>query len=220
VHDVAIFLLAFGTDVVLELLDPAFAFFPGLKVSAGTSNGVKGGHLLRRIKHISQQNAAARLADIDWERLTLLLWDDSAFLGHGSGIIGPSKLSHQCISAVVVEVHASDIGIIQSTGPASTLVVITTACTIESASGAASVRTPPTGTGKGRALVAWLVLTLKALKKIGCRFRREFIVAETDSDGTSCEVKTVHFLKSLTSLIGITEPIIALVLHWHHKGFD
>ncbi len=167
-HNVAIFLLAFGTDVVLELLNPAFAFFPVSNISALTWNGLDGSHLLRRIKHIPQQNAATRLADIDWQRLALLLWNDTAFLGHGGGIICPSKFAHQCISAVVVEVHASDIGIIQSTGPASTLVVITAACTIESAAGATSVRSSPAGTGKGRALVAGLVLTLKALKQIGC----------------------------------------------------
>ena len=53
-------------------------------------------------------------------------------------------------------------------------------------------------------------MALEALEEIGGRFWSEFVVSETDSNRTSCEIKSVHFLKSLTSLIWITESAVLL----------
>jgi hypothetical protein len=55
-----------------------------------------------------------------------------------------------------------------------------------------------------------LVLALEALKKVGGGFGGELIVAKTDTDGATCEVKAVHLFKSFTSLIWITESRTAL----------
>jgi hypothetical protein len=72
--------------------------------------------ILSGIEHVSQQDTSAGLVDGDGERLGLGL--RSGHLGSvigsgiGSGFICSGELPHQCISAVVVEIHTGYVCII------------------------------------------------------------------------------------------------------------
>ena len=61
--DLAVFLCTLSADIVLELFDPRFAFFPVLLLVCFRKRAE--GALLSGIEHISQQHAAAGLVDAD-----------------------------------------------------------------------------------------------------------------------------------------------------------
>ena len=81
------FPVLFGTlssDVVFELFDPSFTFFPmklSALLSAGGQNGRGSEDVLLRIEHVPEQNTSAGLVDADRQRLVLCLGlDDRALL--------------------------------------------------------------------------------------------------------------------------------------------
>ena len=117
----AVLLLGFFADIVLQLLDPFFTFFPVSSQWLYLLNVDREKHLLCRIKHIVEHNAAARHVDIDGKRLCLSLWFEYlSFGGAVGGLISSCQLSHQGVSAIIVKVDTGDISIVQGTG-ASTL---------------------------------------------------------------------------------------------------
>ncbi len=116
----AIFFFGFLSNVILQLLDPVFTFLPTRKkkkrlAEVPRKSGMeKEVDVLRYLKHVVEYNAAAGHVYINRERLGfgLRLKNLSLITASTGGFIGPSKFPHQCISAVVVEVHAGDISII------------------------------------------------------------------------------------------------------------
>lgn len=62
------------------------------------------------------------------------------------------------------------------------------------------------------------ILALKALQEVCSRLGREFVVAEANSDRTSCKVKAIHFFKGLTSLVGIPKSIFQALSNQQGNG--
>ena len=92
---------------------------------------------LLRIKHVPKQYTSAGLVDTDRQWLVLCLGLDNGALlvstiGFGSRVICTRKLPHQRISAIIVEVHSSDVCIIKSTSTSSTFFTVPASSTIES----------------------------------------------------------------------------------------
>lgn len=111
-----------------------------------------GGDLLGGVKHVLKHNATAGLVDADWERASGLNngFDDLLLVGTIgiSRFVSTCKLPHESISAVIVEVHAGNISVVESASAASTLVVITTASAVEGTTRASGMGTTATGTGE------------------------------------------------------------------------
>lgn len=120
----------------------------------------------------------------------------------GRGLISSSKLPHESIPAVVVKIDSRHVGIVEGTS-ATSLLVVAGAGTIE----VGGRCTAATRAREGGALEVRVILALESLQEVGSGFGGKLIVAKSDSDGTTCEVKPVHLLEGLTSLAGVSEPI-------------
>ena len=88
------------------------------------------------VEHVTEQNASTRLIDAYWKGLVLSPRFRYGALricsvGLWCRIICSRKLPHQCISAVVIEIHTSNICIIQSTCSSTALVVIAASGAVE-----------------------------------------------------------------------------------------
>jgi hypothetical protein len=78
------------------------------------------------------------------------------------------KFPHQCISAIVIEVHTGNVCIIQGTRTARTLVIVAATSAIEGTTNAASLGASPTMAGESRSLEVVLVaLAMESLQKVG-----------------------------------------------------
>src|SRR5690606_7850499 len=132
--------------------------------------------VLIRIKHVVQHNAPARLVNVDREWLHLCLGlQYLSLLGDGRRLVGSGKLSHQCITAVVVKVDPRYVGIVESTG-ATCLVVVPGAGPVE----VGRLLAAAAGT---RECGAWerLILARKSLQKIGSTLGGELIVSKANA---------------------------------------
>lgn len=88
------------------------------------------------VEHVTKQNASTRLIDAYWKGFVF-----SPRFRYGALRVGPvglrcriicsRKLPHQCISAVVIEIHTGNVCVIQSTCSPTTLVVIAASGAVE-----------------------------------------------------------------------------------------
>jgi hypothetical protein len=170
--------------------------------------------LLGSIKHVVQDNAPASLWYV-WRYNGWAYWgvDDLLItsVGGGWGVISASKLAHEGVARVVVEVHASNISIVEGTSTTCSFLVITTTSTIKIA-GTTCIGTAATRTRKGGALEL-LRLTGKTLEQILSRLVREFVVAKANADGTTSEIEAVHFLQRFFGGVGVTEPGVLMLIN-------
>lgn len=180
VDDVSILLFSFLTDVIFQFFSPVLAFFP-VTVLAGERRPRQWGNVLIRIEHVLENNAATGSVHVDRQRLGLSLgFHDLALVLGSGGVVGSSKLSHECIATVVVEIHTTNVCVIESAGAAS-LFAVAPSGSIKRGRLAATAA----GSGEGRslkvALVA-LVLAGKSLQQVGSALRGKLIVAQSDAD--------------------------------------
>ena len=137
------FPVLFGTlssNVVFELFNPSVTFF-SVEMSApihrkGTRRRKKSEDVLLRIEHVPEQNASTSLIDTDRQWLVLCLGLDARALlvstiRFGCRVICTRKLPHQRISAIVVEVHSSNVCIVKGTSTSTTLFIVAASSTIE-----------------------------------------------------------------------------------------
>lgn len=118
--------------------------------------------LLLGIEHVTKQNASTGLINAYWKGLVF-----GPRFRYGALRVGPvglwgriicsRKLPHQCISAVVIEVHTSNICVIKSTCPPTTLVIIAASGTVEGTTCATGLGATAAMAGKGRSLIVALV---------------------------------------------------------------
>ncbi len=164
-NDVAVLLLRLLPDVFLQLLDPGFTFFPAkVSVYVGRTECLAGLYVLGGVEHVVQDDAAAGHVDIDRERLgfRLGLNDLSLSLTTG-GFISSRKLPHQRVPAVVVEIDAGHVRVVQSTR-AATLLGLAPPSPIE----VGGRRTATAGTREGGSLeLLLLVVALESLQQVG-----------------------------------------------------
>ena len=201
----AIFLFALSADVILQLLDPDFAFFPVQEISNEKEKLQLDGHLLRRIKHIAKHHAATCHIDIDGQWLGLSLRSKNLLLIIDSrlgSIICSCKLPHQCVPTEIVEVHTRNICIIQGTSPGSFLGFTATSSTVEVV-GASGFDSTTALAGKEGTLEIWLARTM-AMRAM--RLGGELIVAKANADCSTCKIKSIHLLQRFSGLVRITEP--------------
>lgn len=119
-------------------------------------------------------------------------------------LIGPSKLAHQRIAAVIGEIDASYVRVVKSTGSGGPVRVSAT-CTIK-VGVAAGVRTTTTRAGEGGALERGLLrLRAKVLKKILSGFRGELVIAQSYADLAAGQVEAVELFERLFSLSWVYE---------------
>lgn len=152
-------------------------------------------NLLSGIEHVPQNDTSACLANVNWHRLRLgSRPSDLGLVGSGIRLVRSGELPHQSISAIIVEVHTCNIGVIEGTGTASPLVAITATRTVEVTARASGMRTASATAGECRSLEVGLALSLEALEQVGSGLWGELVVAQADADGTASEVETVHLL--------------------------
>lgn len=165
VHDAAVLLRSFLPDFVLELLGPVLAHLPvaGLASLPGSKPNERR-YVLGGIKHVVKHHTATSHADVDgeWLRLSLGLENLSLRLAV-AWLVSSCQLPHEGVSAVVVKVDTSDVGIVQRTGTSALLVV--------SAAGAVEVgrlRAPAPCSGEGGSLeLLLLILALESPQEVG-----------------------------------------------------
>ncbi len=138
-NDFPVFFGTLSSDIVFELFDPTVTFFPVRLSASGYGIWMNGsGDVLLRIEHVSEQNTSASLVDADrqWLVLCLRLGDGTLLVStirFGCRVICTRKLPHQRISAIIVEIHSSDVCIVKGTSTSSTFFIVTASSTIEGA---------------------------------------------------------------------------------------
>lgn len=164
-------------------------------------------NLLVWVKHVVKDNTAARhgVGDRHWLGSLRLGFENLSLSICGRGVISSCKLSHESIPAIVVKVDTRHVGIIESASTTS-LLVVTSAGTIEIGGWC----TTASRAREGGSLKLWVVLTLESLQEVGSGFGGKLIVAKSDPDGATCEVKPIHLLQGLTSLTSVSESVICV----------
>lgn len=108
-----------------------------------------------------------------------------------SRVFSTSQLAHEGVSAEVVKIDTSNIGVIESTSTSSALLFA--GASAVKVVVAASVGTTASGAREGRALeLSGLVLAAKALQQTGGRFGGELVATKTNTDGTTSDFEAVH----------------------------
>lgn len=212
-NHVPVLFLAFLADVLFELLDPLVPFFSVRWLVVLCRFGM-GPHVLGRIKHVAQHDAAAGLRDRNGRLLGLRhrLGDDALRVGFSfvRRLIGPRELAHKGISAVVVEVDARHVGVVEGARAAGPLLVVASACPVKVPARSTSVRPAAAGPRKGRSLEVGLVLAAEAREQVGRGLGGELIVAQADPDRAPGQVEAVHLFQGVAGLVGIAEPAPSL----------
>ncbi len=240
----AILAFTFRPDVILELLDPGIPFFSTWLSAYRRAEKIRDEpNLLCRVKHVLENHASAGHVDGRWQGLHFGDGlDDSALIVGAIDLrfrhrfVSSCKLSHQRIPAVVVEVDASHIGVIQGASASSPLVIVSSASAVEGASSTAGVRSTSAVPRKSGTLKVTLlidvavkavkglkmlkgmntvvaevgrvaVVAMKALQQIGSRFGRELIVSKANTNRPTGKVESVHLLQGLARLIRIPESL-------------
>jgi hypothetical protein len=162
------------------------------------------GDVLGRIKHVLQHDTSASHRDIHRKGLrsvhnslgySLRGVLSSAVSVGGGGVILSSQLAHKQISAIIVEVYSSHIGVIQGARASSGGFIVCTTNTISTAV-----------TGFKRRSLESLIVARETLQHLRSRFGCELVIAETNPNGTSGKVKTIHFLECFACIVRIPEP--------------
>lgn len=192
VNDFAPLLLAFGLDVRFEFLLPVWVRLPVSRCKHTTirSSIPMKANLLVLVVRIADDHATSR-GWLDDRRLPLLRSLRGIFL---LWLVDASELAHQHVAAVVGEVDACDVGVVQSARTAS---LVRVALRLLVVAGSASVSSSATHAGEGRSLALLLI----GLLQDGLRgLVSEFVAAQSDTDGTSSQLEAVHHAQSLLGL--------------------
>ena len=164
VDDVSVLLLTLGSDVVLQLLDPGLALLPGEPL-AGMPKRMGEGHILGWVEHVLEHDASAGHADVRRSRFRLRIRPRHLKLlvgavGLRDRLVGSSELPHECVPAVVIEVDAGNVSVVQGASSSCTFVGIPPSGAVEGASCATGVCTASAETREGRALKAALIVAV------------------------------------------------------------
>jgi hypothetical protein len=153
----AVLLLGLLTNLVLQLLDPILAFLPAesLVWLCPRKKGMV--YVLGWVKHVMQNHAATRHVDVDRKRFRLGLGFENLSLNRAVvWLVSSCQLAHEGISAIIVEVNASDIRVVQGAG-AGALVIVSAAGPVKVGGRGASAA----GSRESRSLIL-LILALES----------------------------------------------------------
>lgn len=118
------------------------------------------------------------------------------------GILSPGEFAHQRVSAVVREVHTTNVGVVES-GRAAALLRIATSSTVE-VSGAASLRATSASAGEGRAGELGRLRAEEVLR----RLVGELIVSKSHADSAVSQLEPVHLLKGFFRVRRLRIPVM------------